>query len=63
MDKVKLSARRAQLPGKELYFKLSPFLPAGRQGPRLFRFGGTGHLPDKHKDLAPGSFFMTREGA
>jgi len=24
---------------------LCPFLPAGRQGPCLSRFGGTGHVP------------------
>ena len=33
------------LPGKVYHFILCPFLPAGRQGPRLSRFGGTGHIP------------------
>jgi hypothetical protein len=44
---VKLPAHRAGLPGNEISFLLCPFLPAGRQGPRLSRFGGTGHLPVK----------------
>ncbi len=30
---------------KEVMFSLCPFLPAGRQGPRPSRVGGTGHLP------------------
>jgi hypothetical protein len=34
----------AGLPEEEVSFILCPFLPAGRQGPRLSRFGGTGHI-------------------
>ena len=44
---VKLPAHRAGLPEEEVLFILCPFLPAGRQGPRLSRFGGTGHVPAK----------------
>jgi hypothetical protein len=35
MPNVKLRAHRAGLPGNEISFLLCPFLPAGRQGPRL----------------------------
>ena len=51
---MKLPGHRAGLPGhavasglraKENSFILCSFLPAGRQGPRLSRFGGTGHVP------------------
>jgi len=34
-----------ELPGEEVSFILCPLLPAGRYGPRLCRFGGTGHVP------------------
>jgi hypothetical protein len=44
---VKLPAHRAGLPEEEVSFILCPFLPAGRQGPRLSRFGGTGHVSVK----------------
>jgi hypothetical protein len=39
------------LPGKAYHFTLCPFLPAGRQGPRLSRFGGTGHVPVKYAPI------------
>ncbi len=51
---MKLHGHRPGLPGhvvasgkraKEISFQLCPFLPAGRQEPRLSRFGGKGHLP------------------
>jgi len=32
-------------PAMYYHFILCPFLPAGRQGPRLSRQSGTGHVP------------------
>jgi hypothetical protein len=40
---VKLPAPRAGLPEEEISFILCPFLPAGRQGPRL-QAGLAGHV-------------------
>ena len=34
---------------KGSFVPLCPFLPAGRKGPRLSRFGGTGHVPAKSR--------------
>jgi hypothetical protein len=56
ITRVKLPADRAGLPEEQVSFiLLCPFLPAlytmlgsgpaGRQGSRLSRFGGTGHVP------------------
>jgi hypothetical protein len=45
--RVKLPAHRAGLPGMVYQLYLCPFLPAGRQGTRLSRFGETGHVPVK----------------
>ena len=42
---VKAGQARRGFPERNDHFILCPFLPAGRQGPRLSRQSGTGHLP------------------
>ena len=44
---VRTGQARQGFPGEEIPFVLCPFLDADRQGPRLSRFGGTGHVPVK----------------
>ena len=44
---VKLRTHRWGFPARYFHFILCPSLPAGRHGPRLSRFGRTGHSPVK----------------
>jgi len=49
---MKLPAHRAGLPGKVISFYIVPLPAYRRQGPRLSRFGGTGHVPVKSPPLS-----------
>jgi hypothetical protein len=42
---VRTGQARRGFPERQFHFILCPFLPTGRQGPCLSRFGGTGHVP------------------